>query len=63
MKWIALVYVTPLLSPLSLSKLVPDISSSFHPRSKITRGYVRECVCVYKRKKERGRKRERERAI
>lgn len=40
MKWIALEYVTPLFSLLSLSKLVSDVSSSSRPRGEIAR------VCV-----------------
>lgn len=46
MKWIALVYVTRLFSPLSLSKLVPDVSSSFHLRGEIARMIACVCVCV-----------------
>lgn len=47
MKWIALVYVTPLSSLLSLSKLASDVSSSFfHPRGEI----ARVCVCERERK-------------
>lgn len=42
MKWIALVHVTPLFSLLSHSKLVPEVSSSFHPRGEIER--MRGCV-------------------
>lgn len=47
MKWIALVYVTRLFSPLSLSKLVPDVSSSFHLRGEIARMIACVCVCVW----------------
>lgn len=50
MKWIALVYVTPLSSLLSLSKLVPDVSSSFHQRGKIASVYVSLCVKGKERK-------------
>lgn len=45
MKWIAL--VTRLFSPLSLSKLVPDVSSSFHLRGEIARMIACVCVCVW----------------
>lgn len=63
MKWIALVYITPLSSILSPSKLAPDVSLSFHLRGEIAR--MREClpvcVCAWGREKESERKRESER--
>lgn len=57
MKWIALVCVTPLFCALSLSKLVPDVTSSFLPRDGMA--WTRGCVCVCVRKTERTRESER----
>lgn len=54
MKCIALVYVTPLFSLLSLSKLGPDVSSSFHPRGAIVRMRERGCVRKWERESGRG---------
>lgn len=52
MKRLALVYVTPLFSLLSLSKLVPNVSSSLPRRYEIAR------VCASELERERGRGRD-----